>query len=425
MKKRTRNKLLAIVTAILLAAVMVVPGIGALKTNAAGKKYTAVTLAQAIPLKKVLDMPIDTKVPSCGFIFTIEAGTAIPADTGKFAVLPGLFTDDGAYPQIAKVAFTANEDKDSPAVAGTTSSCTKPTAIDFTGVEFSEPGVYRYVITEDTDAPTYSNVGVGNDEYIYRILDIYVEDNNGSLAIAKTIMTKSTTKTPEAPEHDGDYTAIKSDSFINKYPTNTLSISKTVTGNQGSKDEYFKFTIKLDETSTVTIDDALLFPITGLDNNNQGSVNTITENSASKNKGYTVDIIDAANKVASISGADLKAGYDVYLQHSDTVTLSGLVPGCKFTITEENGDYAVSTEIKKPKDDGSGDETVADEDTQNDEIVKGTMDKTTKVAFTNDKDGIIPTGVILSVAPWAIAGVVILAGVVFFAIRSRKKYEEE
>ena len=45
--------------------------------------------------------------------------------------------------------------------------------------------------------------------------------------------------------------------------------------------------------------------------------------------------------------------------------------------------------------------------------------------FTNDRSGVIPTGVILSVAPWAIAGVVILAGVVFFAIRSRKKYEEE
>ena len=42
----------------------------------------------------------------------------------------------------------------------------------------------------------------------------------------------------------------------------------------------------------------------------------------------------------------------------------------------------------------------------------------------NVKEGVIPTGVILSVAPWVIAGIVIIAGVVFFAIRSRKKYEE-
>ena len=37
MKKRTRNKLLAIATAILLAAVMVVPGLGTLKAGAATK----------------------------------------------------------------------------------------------------------------------------------------------------------------------------------------------------------------------------------------------------------------------------------------------------------------------------------------------------------------------------------------------------
>ena len=45
--------------------------------------------------------------------------------------------------------------------------------------------------------------------------------------------------------------------------------------------------------------------------------------------------------------------------------------------------------------------------------------------FTNTRDGIIPTGILLSATPWIILGIVAVAGIIFFAIRSKKSYENE
>ena len=52
-------------------------------------------------------------------------------------------------------------------------------------------------------------------------------------------------------------------------------------------------------------------------------------------------------------------------------------------------------------------------------------DKDVYTGYKNSKSGAIPTGVILSVAPWVIAGAVIIVGIVFLVIRSRKKYDAE
>ena len=55
-------------------------------------------------------------------------------------------------------------------------------------------------------------------------------------------------------------------------------------------------------------------------------------------------------------------------------------------------------------------------------IVDGTN---VKVGFINDKDGTIPTGVILSVAGLLVVGIIAVIGFVFFGIRSKRRYEED
>ena len=47
------------------------------------------------------------------------------------------------------------------------------------------------------------------------------------------------------------------------------------------------------------------------------------------------------------------------------------------------------------------------------------------VAFTNTRNGIIPTGIILTIAPFAIGLLVFGAVVVFLVAKKRRKYEEE
>lgn len=412
--KKTTKRLLSIVAALLMLSLLVLPGITGFPSQAAQKKYQEIELGQTIPLNKILDLPVDTNVPTAGFQFTIEPGTAKAATTaGYFDVKAGPVS--GEYPKIANtIVFSPADKKDSTPADGTTngSSCTKTVQIDFTGVKFAEPGVYRYAISESA-ANGYNNVGVGYDESPYRILDIYVEDEDGALKIAGTRMTKSATADAESPANTtgGAYTAVKSDSFINKYPTNTLIVSKTVTGNQGSKDEYFKFTLQLIE-DTVKIDNNLVFGIEGQDGRTDSS--EIQANAATT-ANYEIESVRAANNVTSLTGAQLKAGYDIYLQHGDTVTLSGLVENCQFSVTEANNKYDVATVTTKEGETPVNGTAVK---------VSGKLDKNTTIAYTNTKTGIIPTGVLLSIAPWAIAGIVLIGGIVFFMARSRSRYED-
>ncbi len=45
--------------------------------------------------------------------------------------------------------------------------------------------------------------------------------------------------------------------------------------------------------------------------------------------------------------------------------------------------------------------------------------------FTNTREGVIPTGVILSVAGLLVVGIIAVIGFVFFGIRSKRRYDED
>ena len=112
------------------------------------------------------------------------------------------------------------------------------------------------------------------------------------------------------------------------------------------------------------------------------------------------------------------------------ITITGLAKNMTYALSENSEEYTsadgISVSLSGIDKNGDDNEDALTDDVSG-TIIEDTQGNLISVytGFTNTKEGIIPTGVILSVAPWAIAGVVILAGVVFFAIRSRKKYEEE
>ncbi|MBQ1489401.1 MAG: QVPTGV class sortase B protein-sorting domain-containing protein, partial [Lachnospiraceae bacterium] len=114
----------------------------------------------------------------------------------------------------------------------------------------------------------------------------------------------------------------------------------------------------------------------------------------------------------------------VYLQGDQYIQLMGLKKGAHYEVTEDDyePDGYVSTATSSTNTFTIG--TGTDAKTFN-AVTSGVIDDADVLTgYKNVKQGVIPTGVILSVAPWVIAGIVIIAGVVFFAIRSRKKYEE-
>ena len=413
MKSRRTRKLLALLVTAAMSILMISTFV-----SAAGFTYAAIDGPADLKFKKVIILPQDTAVPEAGFAFEISAGTAIPATDDTFEIKPGIVTAAGK-PSAGEAIFTYDEPKDATADSATNteynSSCTKEVAVDFTGVQFTEPGVYRYIIEEvaaEKDSSTqtpYPNTAIATDSDI--IMDVYVIDDNGTLEIENITMVHSVDESTVVPKKDKSYPAAgdKTNKFVNEYPTNFLELNKIVTGSQGSKDQWFEFTIKLTPPTGKTIDSNLLIQLVD-------QIRKPTGNAATT---YTAAQMEAQNDKDTVTWGQLSSadGYKVYLQNGTKVKLQGIPDGCSFEIVEDEKDYDVGTSTVI----GTADAVTTTTHTATGNM--GTYDAT--VTFTNTKDGLIPTGVIISAAGLLVVGVIAVIGFVFFGTRSRRRYEED
>ncbi len=492
MKGRTQNKVLAIVTAALLATVAVLPGVGTLRANAvAGSNYltnrSETNSVDTTTFQKNFQIRNDCNIPDAEFKFKVTAGDAVAATAGKIAVyagvIPGLkitpltgtavTADDNADDVSATLVYNAQTKENAETKQSDKSQCdnvtyfaptgkdyyiaTKTVELDFSGVIFTEPGVYRYKI-EEIDK---TNTAITYDSKI-RTLDVYVEDcpvtdqTTGKVlkklkvadyvlyvdkvttapkdGITRTAGTdfigedEQTTISPDGLEPTG---AVKSLGFVNKYPTASLTFGKEVTGNQGSKDKYFEMTLSVTEGPANTI---LYVDLSNAD----ASI------AANPNKA-TTKITSAVTQPESIpldaNGAGSKT---FYLQDGQYITVYGFIKNMTYTLTEEKEEYTQFAGIEANLSGidydsaNAGNDELKDDisafDADTNPVISGTFTPATPggndvvskyTGFTNNKEGLIPTGVILSVVPWVVAGIVIIGGIAFFAIRSRRKYEEQ
>ena len=126
---------------------------------------------------------------------------------------------------------------------------TKQVTVSFSGITFSEPGIYRYIISETASA-AHAAAGLMHDNDTDRVLDVYVVDNNGALEVAGYVMHKNdedvninATMGPADVATAGAALDDKTDGFTNELNSTDLKITKQVTGNQASRDKYFELTI--------------------------------------------------------------------------------------------------------------------------------------------------------------------------------------
>ncbi|GEM_PF-630435 len=360
----------------------------------------------------------------------------------------------------------------------------KTMRLDFTDCGFTEPGIYRYVIEEDETAQN----GVTYDPTLTRTIDVYVADatytpytsgtageTQNKLRIAGYVMYKGrVTDAPAKPGaanpgtasklEDGlDNTAkgdngayygtpngyevsgtTKSEGFKNTYVTHELTFSKEVTGNQASRDKFFKFKV---EIKNATIGNVFDVDITNAEGSVPDTVNAATQNSyasqinaaqlvadASKTlaaDGYTFTLNQGSNSVGTIT-----AYY--YLQHGDKVIIKGLPDNTSYAITESQEDYTPALVLTGDTTNGV-DTTTGTEINNTLTVVKpgeddadwtaGYVDTALKddadAKFTNTREGTIPTGVILSIAAPAAVGAAAIGGIAFILIRNKRRKSEE
>lgn len=414
-----------------LMAATAFAGIGTPVLAAAGTNYGAtIEGTKTTTFDKFLVMDKQANVPNATFTYAVTAGNAKAYDVAgkKFQVLAGVDSDKITMAGVGAADAAANsivfKQGDGSDTHDTTKDeyvknidaakqkyALKTATLDFSKVQFTEPGVYRYIITESG-----TNQGITNDADLTRVLDVYVNDASADvdgaftkkLTIAGYVLHSNENDEPDVAAGEnfgstGAYTDKKSQGFTNSYDTSDLTLRKQVTGNQASRDKYFEFTLNIDKAQPntkydVVIDDA---------------------DATSKANAATIDANAGQTNVTSITtdGAG-KATQKFYLQHGQQITVQGLAKDTTYAVTENTEDYkSTANTAAAPVVDTKADTEAAP--------VDGTIVSTDlTTGFLNTRDGVIPTGVIMAVAPFAVVTVLGGAGVVTMVMKRNNKEDE-
>ena len=405
--KGFRKRLSALLVTAAMAATVVVPAV------AAGTNYEPIA-GGSTTFKKYLIADLDAKIPASTFEFEVAAGTAIPRESGKMAVLAGPDADkvtvsDAVFAVGEALADTAATG-DSITIPSGKGYAKKEVTVNLAQVNFTEPGIYRYIITEKATTIPGMNIDTNNT----RVLDVYVIDNTTSTGKKLTVQSYVLHTNLAAPTAGDDYgpgdvtnpgdpVSDKSEGFTNTYGTHNLWVGKTVTGNQGSRDKYFAITVNLTglaANSKYTVKYAGLTTDATYGNADA----SIVANPNSATTCITSAVTQPAELTANASGVINQV---FYLQHGQHFVICGIPVDAEYTVTEAAEDYKSASGASSLNFNDNTQGTISTADV--------------KTGFTNTKDGVIPTGVLLTMTPVIVVAVVVVAGIAFFAVRSAKR----
>lgn len=239
------------------------------------------------------------------------------------------------------------------------------TKLVVTPTEFEHPGIYVYELTENavpTDDQKYEGITDDNpnEKYIIKVTIGYAADGTTKKVLSVVAAKDGTTK-------------LGNIAFDAKYDPSTLTVTKVTSGNQDVAGTEFTFTLKVE--------------------GQEGETYTWTTYNANKAQQETGDLTSNTNTT--------KEG--IKLQNGWYIEVKGLSNNDKYTLTETNAKGYTPDEING----------VAQ--------TFGTTDQKKDIQFKNKKDGTVPTGILMSAAPFA--GLIGLGGV-FAGLFFRRKRED-
>lgn len=375
------------------------------------------------------------------FSYTIAAGTAISTDTSsntEFQVDAGVdadkvtITDTTFAPRATTYTSVQTGDIDvtrqaSDRATGLTADtgvefetskgeqyAVQNATVDFSGVTFVEPGVYRYIITE-TASTTNAAAGIMHDNDVDRVLDVYVTDNNGTLEISGYVLHKnesniaiSSTMGSNDVMSEGEPLDDKTDGFTNEYKSKDLVFKKEVVGNQASRDKYFEFTLKLENVGNENT-----FTVSIADDNDPNTTDGNADATSGSNNATITANRGKENVLTLTSDASGEITRKFYLQHGQSIAVRGLPLNAEYTVTENAEDYkSTGASVTGYTDATSGDIG----------IVAGN-NKVVKTSFKNERQGIIPTGLFTIVGPAIAVILIALIGIGIVLMGKRRKEE--
>jgi hypothetical protein len=360
-------------------------------------------------------------------------------------VLPGITTGLTVTGTAANEIAWTNADILDASAAGTANY--KNLEVSFANVVFTQPGVYRYKISEAVDE--YETSGVTNgDINAVRYLDVYVMRSSsytdGSTAAQWVIygyvcledgtsnVTPGTDKTdgfvsnPD-PNNDGNH---DDDVTADEYHTYNLTVGKTLSGDPTMNNHQFPFdiawtndTLKSSETFQFAVKINGNATVAHTDNVATTSVNGTSVAAAALPKVGADDAVTTAGKDGNptIANAATVKYIGIPMNTKATITETNNVVGTTYTTTATDDSAAVAFAAASTAE-LSGDKTKATMDPSDTAVdaqdAFHTDDVNAVVQFTNTLAIISPTGIAFRVAPYAL---ILAAGIVLLVLGMRRR----
>ena len=377
-----------LVATAMLASMAVVPAFAADYTaqGTKGKKL------ESFKINKTLVLPADVDLPT-NEQFTFDIVPVTEGELGNITTDTGM---DKSYDIEYGIGDTLNNAGSAtvtgaePLMESTRVEGAKEITIDATfntlPTGFTEPGIYKYQIKEDNAGTEYVDMTKALDLYVLVERGDFdeISDNAETCEVTGVVVYPADT-TPNNKDS-------KEDTYVNFYRIDSTGkdlvgdviVKKTVAGAMGSKSETFTFTVK---GLTVGTDYTYYIDTEKQENPLTSSANTFTIHD-----GQTVKITGIAD--------------DLVLEIAETDGKANI--GYTLTNVTVNNNPWTDGEGGNKNGEGNGVNITVDKD--NDQSVE----------FTNTRDAVSPTGLVMDIAPYALLVVVAAAGCFVF-LRKRRE----
>lgn len=287
--------------------------------------------------QKYLVMRADASVPNASFSYSITPGIAIQETTTTLKVLSGPVVKDSngniIAPTISDVTLTPDAESFGRVQKGDTLNLQagdryvrEAIKVDLTGVSFTEPGVYRYIVTERG-----SNQGIHRISPARQTLDVYVQDQGDVLNVLGVLLFEGVGHKAPAPTMEVA-NAERSYGFTSEYRSYDLTILNGGNRFQGSRTKYFRYDVEVSGT----------VPGTRIGVSLEGADEIINAN---PNQATTAITTTVTQPKELITGENGTATGVFYLRKGQRIVLQGLAEGSDYHITETGESFTVSRRI--------------------------------------------------------------------------------
>ena len=379
-----------LVATAMLASMAVVPAFAADYTaqGTKGKKL------ESFKINKTLVLPADVDLPTNKqFTFDIVPVTEgelgnITTDTGMDKSYDIEYGIGGTLNNAGSATVTGAE----PLMESTLVDGAKEITIDATfntlPTDFTEPGIYKYQIKEDNAGTEYVDKTTALDLYVLVERGDFDENpNNAETCEVTGVIVYPAGTTPNNKDK-------KTDTYVNYYRIDgdgkdlvgNVIVKKTVAGAMGSKSETFTF-----------------------------EVNGLTDGVEYT---YYIDGQLQNDKLTSAEGQN-----DFTIHDGQTVKIAGIADDLVLEIAETDGKTNIGytlTNVTVNNDSWTGGEGGNKNEEGNGVNITVDKDNDLNVEFTNTRNAVSPTGLVMDIAPYALLVVVAAAGCFVF-LRKRRE----